>query len=159
MKISKTLSAAVSMLFLAAASPSFAADANAIPGNVTVARDGVHSLLIWDASPLVKSLTSAKTPRDQALAQLESDALSIAAARASQLTAAHDITVRVVYLKTGDVDPAYGAPTLQGVERLATVQASRGDLTSHQATLVDQLKAGKVPQGVNVSVIGQLPPV
>jgi hypothetical protein len=107
----------------------------------------------------VASLTSAKTPHDRALAQLESDAVRIAVSHADQLAAAQDVTVRVVYMKMGAVDPAYGVPTLAGVEKLFTLEASRSDLVSRGSAWVAEINAQKTPHDVTVSVTGQLPPV
>jgi hypothetical protein len=159
MKISNVFPAACAML-LAVSMQAFAADAtSSIQGNVVVAKAGEHPLLIWDASAVVAALTSAKTPRDRALAELESDAVNLTDARLSDLASAHDITVRVIYMKMGAVNPQYGAPTLEGVEKLLTLKASRGDLASQGSAWATQLSAQKAPQGLAVSVTGQLPPV
>ena len=157
--MSKLFPVLASTLLVAVSSPSLANDANAVAGNVVVAKGGAHPLLVWDASPVVTALTSSKTPHDKALAQLESDAVSIANARLSQLTSAHDVTVRVVYMKMGAVNPMYGAPTLEGVEKLLTLQASQSELAAQGAAWVTQLSSQKIPHGLTLSVTGQLPPV
>lgn len=136
--------------------PAFAADTP--KGSVLVARTEPDAILIWDATPAVVDLVSAKRGQDAALRTLESDAVAILAERAPQLKASK-VSIRIVYQKIGAVNPAYGNATLASVERLATVSAKRDDIVKHAKDYETALTAGNVPSDVTVNVTGKLPPM
>jgi hypothetical protein len=129
-------------------------------GKVTLARATPDALIIWDATPAVVEITNvSKTPAEQALRSLESRAMTIAAGMAPQLTSANQISVRVVYLKLGAVNPMYRAAELAGVERVFSIGASRGDVLKHGQEWATLLASGKVPDGVSLTMTGELPPL
>jgi hypothetical protein len=133
--------------------------AAAVQGTVVTAKSGAHAMVIWDATPAVAGIVSDKQPRDAAMKSLESQAMQIAGQRAPSLSDAQTITVRVVYQKTGAVNPAYGTPTFAGVERVFDLTVDAAAAKSQSAALSQALAAGNTPKGVTVQVSGELPPM
>ncbi len=130
-----------------------------VKGDVFQSKGGEEPLLVWNATPAVVDIVDAKQPRDAALHDLEASAVDVLAERAPTLKDAKRLTVRVVYEKTGAVNPAYGTATFLGVERLFELSADAATIqTSHQA-LADALRAGKVPAAVHIVASGVLPPL
>lgn len=129
-----------------------------VPGNVIMSRGGAHPMLVWDASPGVKDIVEKGTARDEALRGLEAAAIALAKDRAPQLRAARDVTVVVMYSKTGDVSPAYQAATFTGVERLFTLVVSRNALLKNAGAYEKSLAGGTVPKDIKLTLTGVLPP-
>jgi hypothetical protein len=119
-------------------------------GSVIVSQTSPDAVLLWDVSvPVSQGAT---------LATIESDAVRIAATYAPNLTAAKNVTVRVIYAKTGYVSPAFSTVTYGGTERLLTVTLSVGDAIKNGAQYAEQLAHGIVPNAVAIVVQGRLPP-
>ena len=133
--------------------------ATVFPGHVVVARVSEDALIIWDASPEVAMIVSNKVANDAANDQLERDALRVLAQALPKLEkSAKTVTVRVVYNKTGDVSPVYGAPTFAGVERYATLALSYKDAAGDRQKWKELDAKHAVPAWIEFKVIGQLPP-
>jgi hypothetical protein len=132
--------------------------AGAMVGTAVVARADGDALIIWDATPAVVAIVSNKTDDVTAMRQLESSAVTIAASHAKDLTDASTISVRITYAKTGAVNPAYGAATFAGIERVATVRLSRDAALTSAALLASEIASGKTVPNVAIVVSGKLPP-
>ena len=73
-------------------------------------------------------------------------------------TDARTITLRIVYSKTGEVNPAYNTPTLSNVERHATVTAKATDVASNRDKWQDADEKSVPSSWVVYKIIGKLPP-
>lgn len=124
------------------------------PGSVILARAGSTPLVIWDASPAVAGIVQAKTADDRALHDLEVQAADVAVTKFKALPSAKNISVRVVYQRTGAVSATYGSATFTGVENLLTVSANRADALG----AAKALGSGPLPVAFSVTVTGKLPP-
>ncbi|MBV9276958.1 MAG: hypothetical protein JOZ97_01835 [Candidatus Eremiobacteraeota bacterium] len=127
-------------------------------GMVVVAKGGDKPLLLWDATPVVTTIVSTKQPRQPALQDLESRAIQIVGQRVGSLKRAKNVTIRLIYQKTGAVSPVYGTATFEGIERLFELTVVADDARAHAKQLADALEHGTVPRGVSVNVTGKLPP-
>ena len=125
-------------------------------GSIMLAKTRPNVILIWDATPAVIDLVNAKKPADEALHALEADALGIMAAR-SQGQSAQIVSDSVVYQRIEAVNPKYASATLQGLEKLFTLEAPRADVAKHGRAWKEQLSDGTIPSGVTVTVTGKLP--
>ena len=128
-------------------------------GTIVVAKPDGDALILWDVTTLVAEIVSEKTPRDEALRDLESQAVGVMSSRVTALKSAQTISVRVIYLRTGDINPAYRAATLAGVEKVVTIKAPVSKVNAQSAVWAKELKDGKVPSDITVSVTGKLPPL
>lgn len=156
MRLAATRSALLLLPFLAAFASLAKADAPN-PDSIVVAKRSGHAIVVWDASPEVKTALEKKTPDEQISNDLETAAVRILMDQAKTLTAASDIRVKVVYDRTGDVSPAYKASTFSGIEHLLYVSAPRASATGKTAAWTADLDRGKVPDGVTVEVTGKYP--
>jgi hypothetical protein len=130
-----------------------------VKGDVFQSKGGEAPFFVWDATPAVVDIVTAKQPRDAALRGLEASALDVLVEREPSLKDAKRLTVRVIYQKIGAVNPAYGTATLAGVERLFELSADASAIKSEHSSLSEALAAGKVPSDVRVVVTGELPPL
>ena len=129
-----------------------------VPGHVIFARASQDALLLWDATVEVTAIVRERRPDGAANARLEHDALRVLAASLSEVKHARTITVRVIYSKTGDVSPVYGAPTFLGIERYANVTLAAASAAANRDGW-QQLDAKSVPPGwIAFKIVGALPP-
>jgi hypothetical protein len=128
-------------------------------GTVVVAKGGARPLLLWDATPVVTATVANKQPRDQALRDLESQAMRILSEHANALKHAKTLTIRVIYQKTGAVSPVYGTATFEGIERVFELTAPAADARLRAKQLADAIGRGTVPAGIRLDVTGKLPPL
>lgn len=126
-------------------------------GNVVIAKTHPDAVLIWDATPRVLDLVNTKTLGDAGVRALELDALHVLEARAKTLSAP-SVQLRIVYTRTGEMNPLYGTPSFAGVERVAVLAAKRNDILRDGTSWESSLKTGSVPKGLDVTVTGKLPP-
>lgn len=130
-----------------------------VVGAIVTARAGADALLLWDATPRLISLIKSGTSNEQIFDTVESEAIVVARERESSLPkTTKSITVRVIYHRTGEVSPVYGAPTFAGIEKLVTVTVPYPELSSHANAWYASLAAGQTPADVKVDVTGKLPP-
>ena len=129
-----------------------------VAGNVIMSRGGAHPMFVWDATPGVKDIVEKGTSRGEALRSLEAAAIELAKDRSARLNGAKDVTVIVMYSKTGDVSPVYQAATFTGVERLFTLVVSRSALAKNAAAYERSIAGGNVPKEINLKLTGELPP-
>lgn len=142
-----------------AASVPASADGAAVPGHVILARAEGDALAIWDATPEVASIVSAKLSATDAQDRLEHDALRVLADVLPKVSSnARTVTVRILYSKTGDVSPVYGTPTFAGVERYANVEVKMSDAAPERDRWKNLGDKASLPSWVHVDVVGQLPP-
>jgi hypothetical protein len=129
-------------------------------GPVVLTRAHGDALAVWDATTDLATLVNAKSSAEETLRRLESDALTVLIQKAKVLAPdAKTLTVQTIYQRTGAVSPTYQVATFAGIERLFTIKAAVGGTeATNGAGWVQQLKAGKVPDGVTVVVTGKLPP-
>lgn len=151
MRIFVTIAAAAAIFFVCAPAEA------GVDGTVIMAKAGDRPLFLWDCTPVVTKMVETKQPRDAALRELESDAMTIASERAAT-TGARSLTVRVVYQKTGAVSPTYGTATFEGVEHVFDLTVDTSDAKSHGASFASSLANGTAPKSVTVSIAGALPP-
>jgi hypothetical protein len=155
------LNPTVAMFFvtmLALAAPSVAAPDTPI-GHVIVARSSGAALVIWDASPEVASMVSQHVDDAAAARRLGGDALRVLVASLEKVSsAAESLTVRVVYNRTGDVSPVYGAATFAGVERYAEITADMKSLVEDRDHWKELVPSAPLPSWFAVKITGKLPP-
>jgi hypothetical protein len=96
-------------------------------------------------------------PNDEALRQVQYQAAQLLIANAPSLKAARTITLQVVYPRKPEFNPQYNADVLTSVERLMSLEATKNALQG-QHDWLEQMRAGKTPQGLTITVTGQLPP-
>jgi len=126
-------------------------------GTVIVARGGADAVLIWDATPVVAALTSSKTPHQECMRRLESEAMNVLAGHAVSLPVARTISVRVVYKKLGSVSPEYGDATLAGLEALFILSARRTDIVQYGKDIGRAPGSGATIKAAKLTVTGDLP--
>jgi hypothetical protein len=132
------------------------ARADAPPGTVVVARSAPDALLIWDASLAVGDLIVARRTGDDGLRALESDGVSILAARAQRLHA-KSIELRIQYAATGVVGAAYQASTFANATQLLVRTAPRALIGTRAREWQAAIAAHHAPQGLGVRVVGAFP--
>jgi hypothetical protein len=136
-----------------------AAAETAVPGTVVVARASSDALLVWDSTPEIASIVKEKLSDRDANARIEHDALHVLAESLDKVgKEAKTITVRVIYSRTGDVSPVYGTPTFLGIEKYATVAATRADLVSDRDKWKELGDTVELPAWFKVEILGKLPP-
>lgn len=130
-----------------------------VPGTVVVARTSSDALIIWDSSPEIAAIVKDKLSDRDANVRIEHDALHVLATSLDKVGKdAKTITVRVVYSKNGDVSPVYGTPTFLGIEKYATVSASRTDLATDRDKWKEIGDTADLPAWIKVEILGKLPP-
>jgi hypothetical protein len=127
------------------------------PGGVVVARMSGDAVLIWDASSVVADLHNRKVPNDEALRQVEYQAAQLLIANAPSLKGARTVTLQVVYPRKPEFNPQYNADVLTSVERLMSLEATK-DAVQGQHGWLEDIRAAKAPQGLTITITGQLPP-
>jgi hypothetical protein len=128
-----------------------------VAGPVILARSGVQATYLWDATPYVAQLVSEKDVGDTGLRALLGTAASVLRQKAPS-SHAKTMTLRIVYTRSGDVSPVYGTLTFNGVEKVATLIASRDAILKHGAAWAQELAAGKKTPDLKVEITGKLPP-
>jgi hypothetical protein len=130
-----------------------------IPGHAVLARASGEALVIWDATPLIASVVQGKLSDADANSLVAHDALRILARMQPNVDkSAKSITVRVIYNKTGEVSPVYGAATFAGVERYATLTAPAAALRTDKSKWKELDDKTALPAWLVFTVIGKLPP-
>lgn len=148
--------AMVVALLTCSGGPAYAQQA---PGNVILARVAGDALLVWDASPDVKTIAVNKLSDDAANALLRHDGLKAIAQSLSEInTKAKTVTVRIVYDRSGAVSPAYGSPTFAGVERYASLGMSWRDAITNRGNWKSLAANSPLPDWIQFKVTGSLPP-
>jgi hypothetical protein len=135
----------------------FADATRPLQGTVILVHGGNAAIFLWNATPYVAQLVVEKTLGDDGMRAMEGTAVTALAAKAPSSTAA-TVSLRVLYEKTAAVSPAYGGPTLQGMENVMTLTADRKQLTQNATAWATSLQKGSVPSGLKVEVTGALPP-
>lgn len=128
-------------------------------GTVAEAKAGQFPLFLWDATPIVTRIVATKAPRRLALSRLEAQAVDILAKKLTVLKDVKVLTMRLLYEKTGAVDPRYGSATFAGAERVFDLSVAATLLRTHAEALSKSLADGKVPSTVHLVVTGKLPPL
>ncbi len=134
-----------------------AAQSTPAPDVVTVRASGA-ALLIYDATPDVRSILQAKLSDADANARLAHDAVLAVAASKSVLHDVTSLTVRVVYTKLGEFNPEYNAVAFAGVERYALLTISGSDYKANRDKLASIPDGSPLPAWLQFKVIGRLPP-
>jgi hypothetical protein len=143
---------------IGAASPPAATGSPLPPGAAVLARGGADALVIWDASGEIAGLIGNKSSAETIMRRVESDAALVLGDRSKSLSSgAKMITVRVVYQRTGAISPAYQTATFQGIENLVSVKAPVSSALVRSDKWADELRNGKIPDEVTVTVSGKLP--
>ena len=150
------IAAALFAVMCALGSGLAAAAAELPKGHVMLAKTQPKIVLIWDATPAVADLVDAKKSPDDMLRALEANAIEIMAAR-PEGRPSQGMSIRVVYQRTAALNPAYASATLQGVEKLFTIDAPRADVVKNAHAWKDQLAGGSTPMGLTVTITGKLP--
>jgi hypothetical protein len=129
-----------------------------IEGVVTEVRiAGATTFYHWDATPFVVHLVDDHLVGAAGLRALETTALKALAGR-TKTSRTRGLVLRVLYQKTGAVNPAYGTPAFAGVETVLTMRATRANLAGHAAQWQTALVQGRIPAGLSIAVTGNLPP-
>jgi len=128
-----------------------------VAGPVILARSGVQSTYLWDATPYVAQLVADKNVGDAGLRALEGTAVSVLRDKAAS-SHAKTLILRVVYTRSGEVSPVYGTLTFNGVEKLATLTAARDAIVKYGAAWAQDVADGRIPRELKVAISGKLPP-
>jgi len=112
--------------------------------------------LVWDASPAVGDLVVARRTSDDGLRALESDGVSILAARAQRLHA-NRVELRIQYSATGVVGAAYQASTFANATQLLVLTAPRTLIAARARAWQAAIAAHRAPDGLAVRVVGAFP--
>ena len=124
---------------------------------VVTATDG--ALVVWDATPELIEIVHAKLSDQAANAKLERDGLSALATELTSLAKSNPtVTLRIIYQKTGDVNPAYRAATFSGVERYANISMSGKDAFANRDRWTKLRRDKPLPRWIRYTVTGALPP-
>lgn len=134
-----------------------AAQVRNVSGNVVLARSGANATYLWNATPYVTQLVADKVSGDDAIRNLEASALEALASKPAP-SSAKQVTIRVVYERTGAVSPVYGSATFAGIETVLTMSASPKDVKAHHAAWAQNLVSGKTPSQLKIVISGKLPP-
>jgi hypothetical protein len=126
-------------------------------GPVILARTGVQSTYLWDATPYVTQLVVDNDLGDTGLRALLGTAMSVLQQKAP-LSHAKTLILRVVYTRSGAVSPVYGTLTFDGVEKVTTLTASRDAILKIGAPWAQDLANGTTPHDLKVEITGKLPP-
>jgi hypothetical protein len=126
------------------------------PGIVVVARSTPVALLIWDASSAVGDLVVARRTGEEGMRALESDGVSILAARAQQLHA-QNVELHIQYAATGVAGAAYQASTFADATQLLVLTAPRALIATRARIWRDAIAAHRTPDGLGVRVVGAFP--
>ncbi len=125
-------------------------------GPVVVPRSSGRALLIWQATPFVAALAAKHESKDQALAELESAALTVVAGHKALLRKASSVSLKVLYVRTAaQNDPQYAPTSFAGFTQLLI-------LTVTKAALANSVKWPRVtdprrlPAGVSAKVTGSI---
>jgi hypothetical protein len=123
-----------------------------VPGNVIMAKAGDDPLFIWDATPAVQTELAKKQDTKASLGDLELAAAQILSDKLRSMKSLQQASVQIVYQKIGAVSPEYGTATFAGIEKLATIHATRAAIEAATSG------ATSLPPGFTVTIIGTLPP-
>lgn len=132
------------------------ARADSPPGIVVVARSAPAALLIWDASTAVGDLVVARRSGDDGMRALESEGVSILAARAQRMHA-KSIELRIQYSATGVAGAAYQASTFADATQLLVLSAPSAAILARARVWQAAIAAHQAPAGLDVRVVGVFP--
>lgn len=137
--------------------PAFAADS--VKGTVIIARATGHALMLLDSTRELTDLAAKKTLPADEVRSIEADAVrAMVSNRKAFAKRTATVSVRVIYQHTGAVDPRYGTPTLEGVERLMTLEAPLGSIARNASRWLQDIAAGRTPgDGLHVTIEGKVP--
>jgi hypothetical protein len=153
----KSALVAAMLSFLGCYGSAFAEES--VPGHAILAKPGGEALVIWDSTPAIVSIVKNKLSDGDANALLERDAARVLAGMAPNLDKhAKSVTVRVVYSKTGEVNPAYGTPTFAGIERYAAFTMKGADVRSNRDRWKSVDDKSPLPAWFAFKITGLLPP-
>lgn len=128
-------------------------------GHVIVVRPSGDALVIWDATDRVIGIVHDKVGDKDANAILERDGLKALSSKLSSLNkSSRRVTLRIVYKKTAAVNSEYGTPTLEGVEKYATIDFAGKDAFADRDHWTKLAPQASLPGWIQYSVTGQLPP-
>lgn len=128
-------------------------------GHVIVVRPSGDALVIWDATSQVIDIVHDKVADKDANDRLERDGLKALSSKMSSLNkSSRQLTLRVVYKKTAAVNSEYGTPTLEGVEKYATIDLDAKDAFGDRDGWTKLSPHASLPSWIKFNVIGQLPP-
>lgn len=128
-----------------------------VAGPVILARSGVQSTYLWDASPYVTQLVADRDVGDAGMRTLEGTAVSVLRAKAAS-SRAKILILHVVYTHSGAVSPVYGTLTFNGIEKLVTLTVARDVVIKRGAAWAQDVADGKIPHDLKVEITGKLPP-
>lgn len=115
-----------------------------------------ESLFIWNATPYIAQLVK-DHPGNQRLGELETTGLRTLIAKAGA-SKSRVLTLRVLYERTGAVNPIYNSPIYAGTERVLTMSALRSALQRDARLWLGQMTGAVIPKGLTITVTGKLPP-
>jgi hypothetical protein len=126
------------------------------PGTIVVARSAPAALLVWDASAAVGDLVVARRSGDDGMRALESDGVTIMAARAPRLRA-KSVELRIQYSATGVAGAAYQASTFANATQLLVLTAPRALIAARAHAWQAAIASHRAPDGLGVRVVGAFP--
>jgi hypothetical protein len=144
--------------FLLAAIPATAGADDAL-GPAVLTRAHGDALAIWDATADLTAIIATNPSAEVTLQRLEADTFTVLVTKSKALKAdAKTLSVSTIYRRSGAISPQYQTATFLGVEKLLTLEANVEAAQANEPAWTEQLRAGKIPGGVTVTVTGKLPP-
>ena len=117
-----------------------------------------NALLLFDCTRELTDLVARKADSGSMIKEIEGNAVrAMAQKRSFVQKTASTMTIRVIYNRIGAINPAYGTPTLEGVERLMTLSASTRDVAKQASHWIDDISNGQKPKGLQVTIEGKVP--
>jgi hypothetical protein len=131
-----------------------------VPGHQVLTRTSGDALIVWDATPDVNALASAKPGREKAAARLRSDALRVAAHFVHAVDAhARSLSVKVIYYQTGPPDPRYPTVPFQGTVVYGLLRLPYRDASVDRDHWMTLAPGRPLPRWVVFTQSGALPPM
>lgn len=130
---------------------------NSADAQVIVTQSTGDAVLVWNAGDLVLKLKNDGATSDAALAAVERAAAQLLIARAASLTAAHTVSIKVIYPRNPEFNAAYKVEVVSGMERLVTLKADRLALQSHAKDWNAKLDRQQLPGDIAVAVTAKMP--
>ena len=150
-------SLAVTSLVALTAGSSLAA--SLVEGTTVVARETGHAAIVFNATPIVKRMTEANASAATIDDRLERQALLAIVERLRAVEKSDDVTVRIVYDRSGDVSPAYGSFPSQLIELYAQITIRTADAEADRDRWQEAASGNAaLPAWVPFKTIGALPP-
>jgi hypothetical protein len=113
---------------------------------VTMAKFGPNAVFIWKTNDAVAALASQNVTGDQQFRSLLSEGAKILVAELKkEPSSTRSVSLELIYIKAGGIDPNYKIATVAGIEKVATLEALYSDYPKYGAGWPSALESGLKP--------------